>query len=346
MSLYARHKVQYLCLAWIDGIFATFLTVLCFCSHVISAGEPGILHPAMLFALVCVCFLQSIYPLSIPMPGYLQWGRMWHYAIPAIVWMILYIIVVLFARGEIIKYYTIDDIIDDFLNIAMILRLAALVLGIYYIANIFRLPKAMAKHAHVPRYLIGYCSVLGAVAVLYVMLTIFYSITLLVVYTILFTAINLYLVLRTLETMAINLPKPVIETVREAPTEEQIEQAEQEDFNDANLQRFQRIQYWMQHNREIWTDNTFNRERLCEAVGYNRHIVLQTLRSQGFNNVHDYINSYRIDLLKQLLRNGTVKSVSEALMVGFGTTKTVRSCYEKLEGVSLDEVLKESVSSN
>ena len=77
MGLFARHRVQYLCLAWVNGIFCcTLFGASCF-SHAIAEGEPGILHPAMLLAVLCACYLQSIYLLSISMPGFLQWERMW-----------------------------------------------------------------------------------------------------------------------------------------------------------------------------------------------------------------------------------------------------------------------------
>lgn len=69
MGLFARHRVQYLCLAWVNGIFFCTLLGASFFSHDIAVGEPGILHPAMLLAVLCACYLQSIYPLNISMPG-------------------------------------------------------------------------------------------------------------------------------------------------------------------------------------------------------------------------------------------------------------------------------------
>jgi transcriptional regulator GlxA family with amidase domain len=159
------------------------------------------------------------------------------------------------------------------------------------------------------------------------------------VYVVMFTFANMYLTFRVLETMAVNLPKPVIEAVESEPSEEEIKKAEREDFNEANIQRFHRIQYWMQTHKEEWTDNTFGRDRLCEAVGFNRHLVLQSVRSQGFNNVHDYINSYRIAELKHLVQTGKATTVNECLAAGFGTSKTVRSCFQKIEDMSLDDFL-------
>ena len=85
MGLFARHRVQYLCLAWVNGIFCCSAIVASFFSRMIVNGEPGILHPAMLLALLCTCYLQSIYPLNISMPGFLQWERMWRYARPILV---------------------------------------------------------------------------------------------------------------------------------------------------------------------------------------------------------------------------------------------------------------------
>ena len=105
------------------------------------------------------------------------------------------------------------------------------------------------------------------------------------------------------------------------------------------VQRFQRIQYWMQNHVDAWTDSSFNRSGLCEGVGYNRHLVLQSLRSQGFNNVHDYINSYRVTHLKRQIKRGKVSTLNDCLDSGFGTTKTARSCFARHEGISLDDYL-------
>lgn len=339
-SLFARHKVQYLCLAWINAIFAGVLTVCCFFCQEIIEGCPGMLHPLMLLVLVSSCYLQSIYPLSIPMPGFLQWGRMWRYASPIVVLLALYSVALL-VGSRLVIIHSFTDIFRNLLSSDLLLRLTALGLSIYYIINIFRLPRQMTKTPNVPRYLIGYCTVLGLISVFYVVVAVAYSPHMIMCYVILFTLVNLYLNFRVLETMAIHLPKPVLEKVTEEPTEEEIVKAELEDFNEANLQRFNRIQFWMQHHREAWTSNLFNRDILCEAVGYNRHLVLQSVRSQGFNNVHDYINSYRIDYLKSLARRHEVKTVNDCLVAGFGAVKTVRSCFEKMEGVPLDEFLAE-----
>ena len=47
------------------------------------------------------------------------------------------------------------------------------------------------------------------------MCAIHYDIRLMMVYVIIFTLLNLYLAFRTLETMALNLPKPIIKEVKE-----------------------------------------------------------------------------------------------------------------------------------
>ena len=93
----------------------------------------------------------------------------------------------------------------------------------------------------------------------------------------------------------------------------------------------------MQNHREEWTNNTFGRDRLCEAVGYNRHLILQCIRSQGHNNVHDYINRYRIEELKRLICKGKINTLGDTVVAGFGTVQTARSAFLKLEGISLDE---------
>lgn len=345
MSIYARHKIQYLCLAWVNGLFFAMFLMATFFSHEIAIAQPGMLHPMMLLSLVVSCFLQSIYPLSIPMPAYLQWGRMVKYAFPAMVLIIIYIPILLFV-DDLLIVSSANDLLSNIFHSSLILRFAAFGLCLYYIINIFRLPHTLAKKADVPRYLFGYCTALGIIVLYYMIVSVNYHPTMLMVYVFMTTVANMYLTFRVLETMALNLPKPAIEVVEEAPTEESVKKAEKEDFNEANIQRFQRIQFWMQNHKEEWTDNTFGRDRLCEAVGYNRHLVLQSVRSQGYNNVHDYINSFRIDELKRLVLSGKAKSVADCQAAGFGTPKTVRSCFQKMEDASLDEFLEKHSSNH
>lgn len=342
LGLYARHRIEYLCLAWINGIFGFSLTAVACFNAIIGIRQPGALHPMMMLLLVAVCYLQSIYPLSIPMPAFLQWKRMWSYALPAIVLIVLYMLTMLLG-GKQVLLYSGTDLKHNFLNVGIWLRVASMGLCLYYIINIFRMPHRMARHADVPRYMIGYCVALGISALYYCICAIYYNITMLMIYLGIFTMLNLYLAFRTLETMALSLPKPVIREVKEEPATEEVAKAEQEDFNEANLLRFQRIQLWMQKHKEEWKDNTFGRDRLCEAVGYNRHLVLQSVRSQGFNNTHEYINSFRIAELKRMVKRGEASTLSECCDAGFGTIKTVRSSFERLEGHPIDGWLKEQL---
>ena len=337
MGLFARHRVQYLCLAWVNGIFFCTQLGASFFSKEIAEGQPGILHPAMLLALLCACYLQSIYPLNISMPGFLQWERMWRYARPILVLLAIYLGAALMG-SRIVYIYSAKELVANILSSDILMRLCALALSIYYIVNIFLLPHRMARHANVPRYLLGYCIAMGLSVVFYTYIAISFDLTLLAIYVVLFTILNLYLMFRTLETLALQLPRPVISEVSEAPDEESKEK-EQEDFNEANLHRFQRINFWMQNHKEEWKDSTFGRDRLCQEVGLNRHLVLQSVRSQGFNNVHDYISSFRVAELKRMIARGEVKTLNDTLGAGFGTTQTVRACFLKVEGITLDDYL-------
>lgn len=337
LSLYSRYKVQYLSLAWIMGIFGVMSCIAIPFIPLLRFENIGLLHPFMLLALVVTSFLQGIYPLSIPMPGYLQWGRMWKYASPAILLIILYIVGLLSGSRPMVVH-TYAELAECWLGSDMLFRLAGFGLSIYYVVNILRLPRLLIKNAEIPRYLKGYVSVMGISMVFYIVVTAVFNTVLFMVYLYLFCLLNMYLFYRTLETMAIHLPKPEIIEVDEAPTEEVIVQADKEDFNEANRRRFERVEYFMQHGRE-WQDNTFGRDRLCEATGINRHLLLQCLRSQGYNNCHDYINSYRISALKRGVSDGTILTVNDCVMVGFGSAKTARSCFERMEGIELDAYL-------
>ncbi len=338
MALFARHRVKYLAIAWIMGIF-TFFYILTLPYAPGEEAHAGVMHPAMLAALMVIAFLQSVYPLSIPMPGYLQWGRMWRYASPAIAFLAFYGLAFLVGSKQVV-IESWNDVRMNLLSGDLLMRFGMLITSFFYIANIFLLPRWLT-HGEYPRYLYAYCFLLGLSAVFFLYIAIDYSPILIAVYSIILTLLNSYLCLRVLESMALELPHPVIIEVEEAPTDEQLRQSE-DDFNEANLQRFQRMEYWMQKHPEQWTEPTFTRDILCRETGVNRHDMLQVVRSQGYNNVHDYINRYRIDELKRRISQGRITMLNDCLDVGFGTVKTVRSCFLHHEGDTLDHFMQRS----
>ena len=139
LALYARYKVEYLALTWIMAIFAVLMAA-CMPFQDFLNGSPGLMHPLMLLSLTAICFLQSIHPLSIPMPAYLQWGRMVQYALPAIVLYTAYCLAMLLGMKP-LRLTNCQDILDHWYSPDIWLRLTALVLSVYYIVNILRLPR-------------------------------------------------------------------------------------------------------------------------------------------------------------------------------------------------------------
>ena len=337
MAVFARHRVQYLSIAWIVGIFGAAVTCVIPFAGLIEAARPAMLHPGPLFAMMFFVFLQSIYPLSITMPGYLQWERMWRYALPVIVLGVIYGVLTFLGMTS-PNYYTWQELGNAFFTLDMFLRLAMLALSAYYIINIFRLPRTMLRYPHVPRYLQVYAFCLGLSSCLYFWTIVRFSVLAFEIWLILFSLANIYMCLRSLETIALSLPQPEIQVVEVEPSIVSDDE-EQEDFNEANLRRFERAEFWMQHNRDAWKDNTFGRDQLCEAIGINRHLLLQSVRSQGHNNIHDYINVYRVKELQRMIASGETRTLTACLDAGFGTIKTARSCYEKVTGESLDDRL-------
>lgn len=361
MGLYSRHRVEYLSLAWIMGIFTCVLLVVTPFSHSVATGQPGILHPYMLLTLVCGIYLQSIYTFGFSMPGFLQWERMWKYASPILILAAVYILA-MYPVGKLTKVYSADELFQNIYNIDLFLRVVALGMGIYYIINILYLPHRFANLDNVPTFVKGYGTMLTLSCIFYVYVAINYTPLLLCVFLILFTCLNLYMVLRTLETTASHLAHPVInleenseefavepQKKEEVPEEEITEEdkrqeaekqeVRQHNFNQLNRERYQRVEKWMHTHHLEWTDHTFNRERLCEATGINRQLLLQCLRSQGHNNIHDYLMLYRVEELKRLIKRGEVTAVSESFNAGFGAPKTARMAFEKIEGVSLDSYI-------
>lgn len=336
MSLHARHQVKYLSIAWIMGIFAVTMNI----SLVLILSNPAIpimVHPATLLVLVAFSFLQSIYPLSIPMPAYLQWQRMWRYAVPAIVLITVYSGAMLLglcpiSYGAASPPETID----------ILLRVASIVLSLYYVNNMIRLPHRLT-HAYVPRYIKAYSTLVGINAIFFATLTFLpYRSSLLITTLAVFTALNLYLCFRALETMALAYPKPQIMEVEHEPEPTEIEEVA-DDFNEANQRRFERVEHWMQHNTERWCDNTFGRDMLCRETGLNRHLLLQCVRSAGYYNVHRYINSYRIKHVKQLIVTGRATNLTECLTAGFGAIKTLRTSFQHEESITIDQFLARHV---
>ncbi len=353
ISIFARHKVEYLSLAWIMGIFSAIILAVLAIEPLVLSSNPGMLHPAMMLALMATIFLQSIYPLGITMPAYLQWGRSWRYAAPAVVLFAIYgCFLAIGVRPIVIRHWA--DIPQNLFNSDISLRIAMLALSIYYIVNIFRMPRVMLRNPDTPHYLFGYAFALGLSLCLYTWLAIDFSITLLCSWIVVFTMVNLYLCFRVLETIAVGLPLPKIieetdDDAEEYPDGTLTQQQEksnqqgdagdetaQEDFNEANQRRFEQMEHWMQHNRHIWRDYRFGRDQLCANTGINRFLMLQSVRSQGYYNIHDYISRHRIAEVQRMIRRGEVHSVVDCLDAGFASTKTLRSSFEKYTGQTID----------
>lgn len=347
VAIYARYKVQYLSLAWIMGLFTMILLIITPFSASVANGHPGLLHPGMLLMFVVGSYMQSIYTFGITMPGFLQWGRMWSYASPIIILGVVSL-VAFYPFGSLTKVYSFSELADNILSPDLIMRIIALGMGVYYVINIFRLPHRMAYKTIIPTYLVGYCTLLGLSSVLYIYVCFNYSAQGLCWYVGVFSALNMYLVFQTLDNMARTLPLPHIDDDSYMLDEDTDENAQndaetrrEEDFNERNLRCYHRIQHWMQNHRAAWCDYTFNRDRLCEETGINRQLMLQCLRSQGYNNVHEYLTLYRVEELKNLIKSGQLRTAAECDMAGFATVKTARLCFERTYGVKLDDYISE-----
>lgn len=340
----ARRSVQFLSQAWIMLLICLmYCTTLFFLATNDVIPQLGILHPVLLIYLLVCSFLQSIYPLGLCMPGYLQWGRMLGYATPALVLVFIYCIGAA-AGSNLATVYDVEDFRKYFLSGDVALRMAALLLSGYYIANIFRLPHKLVRSMQLPRDLIAYGAALGVVCLFFVVVTVRFNLVLLTIYMLLFTLVNMFLFFRILRPTVEAISYPDFRQVETPPTQEQITQSEVEDFNEANLHRFEVMEYVMQHDKPF-TDSTFNRERLCRLAGFNRHMALQSLRSQGYNDIHEYISRYRVAELRQLIEAGEVTDIKQVSRVGFRSYKTALTSFEQYEGESLLLFLEKHVKS-
>lgn len=350
MGILARHRVQYLSLAWILAIFCAVTAIVAMFGDVVVAGRPGILNPYMLLMLVVGAYLQSIYSLGIVMPGFLQWGRMLKYASPVFVLAGVYI-VAMFPAEQLTKVYSADELFSNMLSADLMLRLLAMLLGVYYVMNIIFLPRRLASRTNLPMSLIAYTAVLVLSVILYLYTALRYTPMLLCAYMLLFTIVNFFWVCHSMKTLILKVSHPDI--ALEAADDEdtgaedvrnddiQSEDKRRADFNEMNHKRYMRVQGWMLGHKEAWMNSSFTRDRLCAETGLNRQLLLQCLRSRGHNNVHEYIAAYRVAELKRLVLSGKVASVADCEIVGFGTVKTARYWFECMEGCSLDDFLQQ-----
>lgn len=331
---FARRRVMYLSQAWIMLLFCIMYSVGLFYVFTHQIPQLGILHPVLLIYLLACSFLQGIYPLGLCMPGYLQWGRMWGYASPVLTVTAIYMLGFLLGNHP-VRIYEAADIPDFWLSGDVLLRVAALTLSSYYIANIFLLPNRLIKQFDMPSYLKAYGTLIGLLSVYFVVITLNFNLITFIIYVMLFTLVNMFLFFRILKPLLQMLQQPPINYVEERPTEESISLTEKNDFNEANRRRFELLEYYMQHERP-WRDSQFNRDKLCKATGVNRHLLLQCIRSQGYNNIHEYINRYRITELKKLINSGKIAELKDCETAGFGSLRTARICFERMEGITLE----------
>lgn len=333
---FARRSVSFLSQAWIMLLMsAMYFGGLWFLATHDSIPPLGILHPALLLYLLSSSYLLSIYPLGLCMPGYLQWGRMWAYASPAVALFVVYGLGAA-VGSNLATVYDYRDFIRFFLSGDVVLRLISLALSGYYILNIFLRPGRLVKAMQIPRDLIAYGVALGLVSVLFLVLTIRFSLPLLTVYILAFLLVNLFLFFRILRPAVNGIKYPDFREVSSPPTPEEIFRSEAEDFNEANLHRFEVMEYLMQKEMP-YKDASFNRERLCRLAGFNRHVALQSLRSQGYNDIHEYISRYRVATLRRMIEKGEIADLKEVGLVGFRSLKTATACFERYEDVSLVE---------
>lgn len=331
--IYARRSVAYLAQAWISMLtFAIYGVALGSIAYHTTPVQPlGMLHPMLLIALLVLSFLLSINPLGMVMPGYLQAERMLRYASPAAALIIVYLLGVL-VGGKVVMITDFSDLMTHILTGDVLLRICAVGLSLYYIINIIVLPHRMIRKAgySLPANVVSYATLLGIVQVGFVLATIWFSYTALIIYDVLFTAVSVMLGGCMIKAHLESLPYPQIHQVEEPPTQQEITVIETQDFNEANARRFESIEYAMQHERPFVAPD-FNRDRLTRLSGFNRHILLQTLRSQGYNDVHDYITRYRVRELRRLIETGVVTDVRQHDMVGFRTLKTAQLAFERYE---------------
>ena len=323
VSLFAYHRVEYLPLAWLCGICAAVLGIVAFFAPNVAQGHPDALHPAMVWMLPIGIFLQSFYTFGFSMPGFLQLNRMLRYASPIIVLGAVYL---LFPNAWWLKGLT-------------------LLVGVGYIINIYAVPRRYAKRTRVPAYLKNYAAILALTYAFYVYIALYYDPLLLCGFVFCLTSLNGYLSFHTFDALAKHMPRPEVnENIQrrgmvKKPESDDADSAE--DFNEKNLERYLAVERWMTEHKQQWMDFTFNRECLCREVGLNRQLLLQCLRSQGHNNIHDYLMLYRVKELKRLIERGEITQMSECVDAGFGAVKTARSCFEKIEGMDLDAFLED-----
>ena len=342
LFIYASRSVAFKAQAWVLMLISLIYTfALSFLVLSKSIPDADILNPFLLIFLLVTSFLLSINPLGMLMPGYLQLGRMVRYASPAIAIVALYVLGLL-AGSNVVRINGWADIADHFLTTDVLLRIFALLLSFAYIFNIIFVPHLRLRRRTLPKNVVSYAMLLGIVQLIFVICTIRFSEPLLIVYEVLFAAVSMMLCGCIINPLMQSQPYPEIKPVEVAPTVEEISVAEEEDFNEANLRRFERVEYVMQHEKP-YVSSDFNRERLCRYAGFNRHILLQTLRSQGYNDVHDYISRYRVTELRRMIESGEINDPRQLERVGFKTIKTAVLAFERYEHVSLLQFIEETV---
>ena len=344
LFIYSRRSVMYLAQAWVNMLtFVIYAVALGYVALQSSFPPLGMFHPLLLVSLLVVSFLFSINPLGMVMPGYLQLERMLKYASPAAAIILFYLLGML-AGSRAVKIHDWNDLWHNFLSGDVLLRVGALLLSSYYIINIIVLPHRLIKKANysLPWNVVSYATLLGIVQVFFVITTIWFSYAMVLIYEVLFTAVSIMLSGCMIKALMVAQPYPKIQPVETPPTQQEIITAELEDFNAANERRFEGIEYVMQHEKPYLAPD-FNRDRLCRLSGFNRHIVLQTLRSQGYNDVHDYISRYRVSELRRLIEAGEVTDVRQHDRVGFRTLKTAVLAFERYEHEDLSAFIERTM---
>ena len=261
------------------------------------------------------------------------------YSLPLVILVFIYSITLAILGKSAPVYHSLGEMFAGFWQVMdTIARFLALAFSFTFVLSIVLLPRQLLKaETPIPPYVTACCASLGITYACFFVLSIHFFWWLLYLTTALLTAVNIAFVLHSLESIAESIPRPGKRGTEPAAQPAKSPANPRRDFNEDNLFRFSKIEQYMQSSTE-WRDTSYTREKLCEAVGCNRHILLQSLRSQGYNTIHEYIMTYRVEYLSRLLQSNPEGNLSQLCFdAGFSTLITARSAYTNVLGRELNE---------
>jgi AraC-like DNA-binding protein len=97
---------------------------------------------------------------------------------------------------------------------------------------------------------------------------------------------------------------------------------------------------------KIYLENELNLSKMAEKLGVSVHDTSFLINQTQGHNFYTYVNSFRIEAAKKLLRSSQIKELNIlgiAFASGFNSKTTFNTTFKKITGLSPSQYTKQAI---